>query len=394
MIRLIFERLPYRAFALVIFIAFSSSGCTYHQLRKNTVGQAVTINELHQQQVLDNLAMFSTNPDSLPFFALPTQGTSEINDRGNFSPVFTWSRFATAPFVGDVLLNTAQTTLTAERAAKQNWTLNPINDPRKLELMRCAYQHAVSGCVDQGMPGGCPDCQQRFNRFYTGDKDTAPSTLNVTTTCLACSCDWFCVGRKCDVPHCCDSFVGKYCDTYVWVPPEGRDQLSKLTLVILDFALNDPKKPNAKEVVHYLDGEGRFSDMHHAATRVTATVAITDTNQSVLAAPYASKINAILQKHGIPSADLDRRPLNEIVVQIAAANPTDAVALVELLHRAGYLPEESVKSFKANGTSLDGGSEIEANRIQLTPTPVDEGPSRPSGTPPLLQLNQLLETVR
>ena len=46
-------------FALLLIGPLSfGSGCTYHQLRKNTVGQADTIAELHQQQVLDNLAMF------------------------------------------------------------------------------------------------------------------------------------------------------------------------------------------------------------------------------------------------------------------------------------------------------------------------------------------------
>ena len=43
---------------------------------------------------------------------------------------------------------------------------------------------------------------------------------------------WFCVGRKSDVPKdAC--FVGHYCETYVWVPPQGVDDLSRFTLIIL-----------------------------------------------------------------------------------------------------------------------------------------------------------------
>jgi hypothetical protein len=45
---------------------------------------------------------------------------------------------------------------------------------------------------------------------------------------------WFGVGRKCDVPkHAC--YVGNYCNTYVWVPPENEELLTRLTLAILDI---------------------------------------------------------------------------------------------------------------------------------------------------------------
>ncbi len=40
---------------------------------------------------------------------------------------------------------------------------------------------------------------------------------------------WFGVGRKRDVPrNAC--YVGCYCDTYVWVPPENVESLTRLTL--------------------------------------------------------------------------------------------------------------------------------------------------------------------
>jgi hypothetical protein len=45
---------------------------------------------------------------------------------------------------------------------------------------------------------------------------------------------WFFVGRKKDVPrNAC--YVGRYCDTYVWVPPENVELLTRLTLAILDI---------------------------------------------------------------------------------------------------------------------------------------------------------------
>ena len=45
---------------------------------------------------------------------------------------------------------------------------------------------------------------------------------------------WFGVGGKRDVPkHTC--YVGRYCDTYVWVPSENLELLTRLTLAILDI---------------------------------------------------------------------------------------------------------------------------------------------------------------
>jgi hypothetical protein len=45
---------------------------------------------------------------------------------------------------------------------------------------------------------------------------------------------WFGVGQKRDVPkHAC--YVGRYCNTYVWVPPQNVELLTRLTLAILDI---------------------------------------------------------------------------------------------------------------------------------------------------------------
>src|SRR6185437_16008908 len=43
---------------------------------------------------------------------------------------------------------------------------------------------------------------------------------------------WFHVGRKCDVPQCA-CYVGRHCDTYVWVTSEGMNGLSRFTLIVL-----------------------------------------------------------------------------------------------------------------------------------------------------------------
>jgi hypothetical protein len=45
---------------------------------------------------------------------------------------------------------------------------------------------------------------------------------------------WYQIGCRHDVPrNAC--YVGHYCDTYVWVPPENVEMLTRLTLAILDI---------------------------------------------------------------------------------------------------------------------------------------------------------------
>ena len=45
---------------------------------------------------------------------------------------------------------------------------------------------------------------------------------------------WYCIGRRGDVPRHA-RYVGHYGDTYVWVPPQNVEMLTRLTLAILDI---------------------------------------------------------------------------------------------------------------------------------------------------------------
>lgn len=222
-------------------------GCTHTQLRYNTVRQAATLDDLYRQQVLENLAMFAHDPYALPFFLTADTGRSDVNDRGTASTGIDWGRLG---FTGVGL------DLEGQRFWTELWNLNPTKDPRRLELMRCAYQQVV-GVV----PADCPDCCLRYNEFYSGDPMGNAATDRrqagiIHVGCLS-SC-WFVVTTdKHDLPDGCDcdeAFVGEYCGTYVYVPPSARDELTKLTLVILDFATGVPpvpSSPSPAEVVEY-----------------------------------------------------------------------------------------------------------------------------------------------
>ena len=61
----------------------ATTGCTHLQLEKDSVNQAYTVGDLEQQQVLNNLAMFVYNYNSLPYFSYPNQGATVVTDQGN-----------------------------------------------------------------------------------------------------------------------------------------------------------------------------------------------------------------------------------------------------------------------------------------------------------------------
>ncbi len=186
------------ALASALLMIVLANGCTTHRaLRRNTIKQAGTVTDIHQQQVLDNLAKFLYDPHAVPSFALATQGTSDVTDNGQASGVTGWLANGFDKF---------SLTLGASRTAKQNWTMTPVTDPRKLELMRCAYQRVLANC-GVAESACCPDCKKRFNKFYTGRTHGTKYTKD-GHVCYACEngelpnlvpqpCDDYCICGEC-----------------------------------------------------------------------------------------------------------------------------------------------------------------------------------------------------
>ncbi len=272
--------------------------------------QAWTLGDIHQQQVLNNLAMFVFDSNSFPSFAIPNQGGSNVTDTGNTTMTPGFSR-AGGPFQ----LNTFGLSFGAARQAQESFTMTPVNDPRKLELMRCAYQQAVAGCGRGEVSESCPDCQALMKRFYTGDPDGDISKTNgiVTSECRRPVC-WFGWGcKKCVPKHCPCTYVGEYCGCYVWVLPGGRDELSKLTLSILDYAMNNPPTLRTKEVSYNIDQYGLPTTGDKSVGRVTAQINIDEKPGSLLnaSAPDTARLEQILKAR-----------LQEVVEAIGRWKPT------------------------------------------------------------------------
>jgi hypothetical protein len=260
-----------RNFMVAVLICLSSFGCTNAQLRRSTVAHSMTLSDIYTQQVLNNLAMFVQNPNSLPFFAFPNQGTTSIQDTGNIgNPGYSSGHFSSSAFL-----------LNASRQATENWVLVPVSDPAKLALMRCAYQQAIASTMSIRLSdgAGCPDCAELRSDFY-GPKVSATRKLDpgAEAPCLEFP-PWFTWGcekhAKLPKNRACQT-IGSYCGTFVCVPPESRDMLTRLTTAILDYAVNDPTQfvKRTKDVALFLDARGQFTTVDKAVKTIKATIPI------------------------------------------------------------------------------------------------------------------------
>jgi hypothetical protein len=399
-------------------------GCTHHQLKFNTSQQARTVADVHTQQVLDNLAKFVANPGALPHFSWPNAGASGVTDlaSGSGSLAFSPHRL-TGWGLG----------MSGSRQSLESYTMTPINDPRKLELMRCAYQRAAAAHTGRGEACHCPDCSRRLNNFYLGkavpgdigktthdglpiyrfetpnggfievyetknevndvefkgvqtgeavlglltveEIEAAKSekklrrlyvqdsveamtqrTGTVTSACIHSGC-WFRAGGRWDVPRrgCCQ-FVGRYCDTYVWVPNECVDQLTMLTLTILDIATNNPPTERTKDVVVYLDAYGNLSTEDKSSYAVTASIPVSASVDAVQARNTKSETQATAEVRAAALRLLV--PLsNEAKSDLKLSNLDGSGTLNAFMSQenlAGELPvdEESAESLRRMATVL------------------------------------------
>lgn len=241
------------------------SGCATHRaLQGHTVAANLTIGDIYYQQVLNNIARFECNPGSMPSFSVVTGGTVNITDQagGGVSP--TYSPTLTPALQGggalpilSMLFNT-----NGSRNVTENWSTAPLTDSDNIRRMRCAFQTVVGQETSE-----CDQCKDRLEGFFLGGTESYDCMLPQ---------GWYSVGGKHDVPPCA-CYVGCYCDTYVWVLPEGLDALSRFTITILDIATGEIRTEQRSVVKHY-KGEPKPENLE--TTEVTTTETDTDALKS------------------------------------------------------------------------------------------------------------------
>jgi len=530
-------------FLVVTLLLVMTNGCLHHQLRKNTVEQAHTVEDVHTQQVLDNLAKFTANPAAMPHFSWPNAGSTSVNDAVNGGANFNVNPTRIAGWAFN---------FGGARAATGSYTTTPINDPRKLELMRCAYQRAISSCCCGRESASCPNCEKSLNRFYLGSETVSkvPQTIEgnvvytatvvlpqetggdivyetatvyeirndrneltytlldidpgkevqivhsadevktvsgdvqkldvrmyrvagthkgksiyqilspvirgdhtlpppashkepfvylpdgkkssrlmqnvfvdgtvghyteasgiATAECLSGPC-WFKVGEKCDVPRnspCC--LVGEYCGTFIWVPQCGRDQLTKLTLTILDIALNDPPTPRAKEVVAYLNTDKKPVTKAEAAYKVTALIPFSSSvetlhpsapSEATLTSAKSRQEQAIREIQNAIRAQNMQKTFNLDDEKLGSMSGFGNMLLMDSKSNGQLLSDietkipalaPSVAQFKE--TQIEIKSDKASNRIEAERRAIEYLPSTRSGVPNagFLQFQQNLNTL-
>lgn len=234
----------------------SLCGCATHRaLRKHTVDANFTLADIYYQQVLNNVARFVVNPAAMPSFAVVSAGTVNIEDQrgGGVGP--TYSPTLTSAMQGGGALPILSILFDANgrRSVTENWSTTPVTDSDNIRRMRCAFQLLVGAGESD-----CDHCKQRLEGFFLGSTESFECGLPR---------DWFGCGSKHEVPpNAC--YVADYCDTYVWVTPDGLDAFTRFTITVLDIATGEIHVPQRTVVKKY---KGAPSPENLETTEVTNT---------------------------------------------------------------------------------------------------------------------------
>jgi hypothetical protein len=214
---------------LWIMLTLSTSaclGCTSLSLQRNTLSQAATSQEIRYQEVLDNLAMIAHEPSSLPVYASIYAGTTQITDSGSLNSTTSWQRQVGAGAQNG--FGSEALTPSASRMISDNWALDPVAVPEKLEAMRAACKCAVFGL----------DTLSAEENSILDDPDHDPSPgrhFGVRDRLTKLKPCWLRVGKLKDVPlHA--AYKAHYDNTWVWVLRDDTDALAEFALVFQDIA--------------------------------------------------------------------------------------------------------------------------------------------------------------
>jgi hypothetical protein len=247
---------------LAVGLVTALSGCTTQfALSNDTVRTTNTLTDLQYQQVLDNVARFHDNPDTVPSFAVATAGTVSVADTAGAGVSPTYA--PTLPFSqqggGALPILTLLFPFSASRGLTENWSLTPITDADNLRRLRCAFRLLVMG---EATPN-YELCRKEMKEFFAGEEAALVDYYPPR--------GWYGVGGKKDVPKCA-CYVGHYsgCNgcTYVWVTPEGMNGLATFTMGALDLATGKLRTPQ-RTVVKKYKGEPKPENL--IETRVTST---------------------------------------------------------------------------------------------------------------------------
>lgn len=127
-----------RPLTILAVVAVLGDGCTHTALERRTVKQASTLTDLQHQQVLDNLAAITCNPDALPWHIKIKGGLVQVADQGNVG-----FEAALASGISNEVKNLFTPSVAGQRGVVGQWELDPTTEAEELELLRSAYRKAT-----------------------------------------------------------------------------------------------------------------------------------------------------------------------------------------------------------------------------------------------------------
>ena len=230
----------------------AAPGCAVTQVGFTTTRQMGSGPDIYTNQVLENLARAAVDQTALPYFALLQNGVPSTSDTGSLT-------IGPLSFPGQTAVNQLHNQrsgtlgpLGASRVVGANWTISPVNDPDRLTAMRHLYLWVL------GRP---PENLEKANallQHYIG-KDFSLTDVPQ---------DWFRHGKRHDVPkEACRRF--HHHGTSYWIVPGMEEQLTSLTIKMLDIATVTPTT-STQTVVWTIDPNTNLP----TAVNVTRTVNI------------------------------------------------------------------------------------------------------------------------
>jgi len=209
--------------AVLGFVICFNAGCTTLSLERHTTAQVDSVSELRYREVLNNLAKVADDPSTLPSFVSLGSGTAFVEDQRQMATVTTWP-FSVTEAVGSVAV-----TPSFNRQISQNWSLDPIIIPEKLEALRAACQWAL---------GGPNYVKPESMTLLIRPQDASPGPerhFGVVEQLQQLPEGWLGRGGRKDVPAsaCYKAHSG---ETWVWVTPENMKHLVTFTLALQNIA--------------------------------------------------------------------------------------------------------------------------------------------------------------
>ena len=212
---------------LILTSGLACTGCTTWALERHTLAQGESAADLRYQEVLDNLALVAQDPAALPAYSSIFAGTAQVVDTEQVSSATLW--------VGKSVMGTARAGFLSEtgtpqlsRSVSENWSLDPLIAPEKIEALRCACRWVLYG--PQEACASCPGLLE--------SPDEAPTPgrhFGVADRLAQLPPGWLHVGGLKDVPLAAP-YKAHCDDAWVWVLPDGLEGLADFTLVFQDVA--------------------------------------------------------------------------------------------------------------------------------------------------------------